>query len=180
MRIARLTGLLLLVIVFCGCKLAASREKEAAALLREANSVLAQTTKASDEWTAEYVKAFNPPNRAKFPGNRESLRTSADRIVTSLNESSRLSKEAIAKYEQANALIVNEQQRKGTAMLTGALKTSLRLDELFRAQMRLVSDEKITDEKTFNDQFLQIGQQIGETARQNKAQFEEGRRLLGM
>ena len=180
MRITRITLTLLLVVVFCGCKSAASREKEAAALIREATGVVAQVTKVSGEWTAEYMKAFNPQNLAKFPANRESLRTSAERIVTILNETSRLNKEAIAKYEQATELIKDEEQRRGISMLTSALKTSLRLDDLVRAQMQLVSDEKITDEKSLNDKFKEIDERISEAVREEKAQFEEGRKLLGM
>ena len=176
-RIARVIPLLL--IAFCACK-PASRAKEAAALMREANSLLAQSTESSRQWTSEYMKAFNPQNRTQFPANRESLRTSADSVIKSLDENSRISNEAIAKYEQATALITDEKQRRGSTMIVSALKTSVEMCGLFKSQMQLVSDEKVTDQKTFNDRFNQIATRIGEKSRENKAQFEEGRRLLGM
>jgi hypothetical protein len=148
--------------------------------MREANAVLAQSTNTTSQWTTEYVKAFTPQNRAKFPANRESLQASADKIIKILNENERLSNEAIAKYEQATALITDEQQRRGTTMLISALKTSLQISDLFKSQMQLVSDEKIATEQAFNEKFAQITNQIVAASKENQAQFDEGRRLLGM
>jgi hypothetical protein len=175
----RVIPLLLVLTVFGACK-SASRTNDAAALMREANSLLAKSTESSTQWTTEYMKAFNPENRAQFPANRQSLKKSADNVIKSLDENSRISNEAIAKYEQATALITDEKQRRGSTMIVSALKTSVEMCGLFKSQMQLVSDEKVTDQKTFNDRFNQIARQIGEKGRENKAQFDEGRRLLGM
>ena len=126
------------------------------------------------------MKAFNPQNRPKFPANRESLQISANNIIKILDENSRLSNQAVATYEQAAGLMTNEQQRRGTTMAVSALKTSLQIDDLFKSQVQLVFDEKIVNEKTFNERFLAIANQIREASRIHDAQLTEGKRLLGL
>ena len=73
MQMARAVLLLLLVMCFVACKPAA-RTSDAAVLLKEANELLQESNKSSEQWTREYAKAFTPQNRAQFPANRESLR----------------------------------------------------------------------------------------------------------
>jgi molecular chaperone GrpE (heat shock protein) len=184
---ARVVLLIFVVIGFAGCKsafqqkqAAANQAKETAAKIREANNVLAQSTKTAGEWTAEYMKAFNPQSRAQFPANRGSLQTSANKILPLLDEHTRLSNEAIRQYEQTLGSISDANQRKGMGLIVSALKKSLQADELFKAQMRLVSDESIVDEKTFNERFLRLATEIGDSRRETQAEFEEGRRLMGL
>jgi hypothetical protein len=179
--------MIFLVVGFADCnsasrnrETAAKRTQDAAAKIRGANDVLAQSTKTGGQWTAEYMKAFNPQSRSQFPGNRDSLQTSAEKILPMLDEHTRLSNEAIRQYEDAMGLISDDQQRKGMGLIVSALKKSLESDEMFRSQMRLVSDQSIVDEKTFNEKFLKIATQIGESRRDSQAQFEEGRRLMGL
>ena len=179
MGIARVILLLVVVIGFCGCK-SAPRDKEAAAIMREANTVLAQSTRVTGQWTSEYGRAFTPQNRAKFPTNREELQTAADNIIKTLDEHTKISNDAIAKYEEAIALMSNEQQRKGATLLVSALKKSLHVTDMIKSQMHLVSDQTIVDEKSFNEKFTQILQQINDVERETQAEFKEARRLLGM
>jgi hypothetical protein len=185
MRTGRLVLVVFLVVGFAGCKSASQQAKvdqakEAAAKIREANNVLAQSTKTTGEWMAEYMKAFNPPSRAQFPSNRAALQTSANKILGIMDEHTRLNNEAIRQYEQAMGMIADEKQRRGMGLIVSSLKQSLQADELFRSQMRLVSDESIVDQKTFNDRFMQLGTEISESRRGVQAQFEEGRRLMGL
>lgn len=179
MQMARAILVGLLVIGFCGCSKPVSKDQQAAALMREANQLLAQSS-STEQWTREYGKTFSPQNRAQFPANREWLQAQADSIVKHLNEEQRLSNEAIAKYEQATGLMTNEQQRRGTAAILSALKKSVQVTDLMKAQVQLVSDDKIVDEKTFNARFMQFFEQIGELRHEQQKQFDEGKRLLGM
>ena len=89
MRLMRIVLVVLLVIGLCGCK-SAWREKRAAALLAKANTVWAKSGTNTEEWTAEWGRAFGPEGRARFPANRAELRTSADKIVKILDDETRL------------------------------------------------------------------------------------------
>ena len=179
MKMTRIVLVVLLVIGFSGCK-AASREKRAAALLAKANTVWAKSGTNTDEWTTEWGRAFGPEGRARFPANRAELRTSADKIVKILDEETRLVNYGIQQYEQALALISDEQQRKGISLFVSSMRTSLEGYEFVKSQMRLVTDESIVDAKTFEERFLSLGAQFGRTQRVSNAQFTEGKRILGM
>lgn len=169
--------LMLLAVGVAACK-SAARKADPAALLREANVLLQHSNDA--QWDVEYRKAFTPQNRAQFPANRDSLRAHADSITKSLNENAILSNKAAEKYEQAIAVMKDEKQRKGTALLLSALRTSMKIDDVFKSQMQLVSDERIVDAKTFNEKFLELLKPVAQIQSERDAQLEEGRRLLGM
>ena len=179
MRMTRVVLLVLLVIGLCGCK-SASREKEVAAILEKANTVWAKSGTNTKEWTEEYGRAFGPEVRAQFPANRAALRTSADKISKILDEETRLVNYGIQQYEQALALISDEQQRKGISLFVSSMRTSLEGYEFVKSQMRLVSDKSIVDAKTFEERFLSLGKQFGRANRDSNAQLEEGKRILGM
>ena len=178
MRMVLVVLLVFMVPGFGGCK-RASRGQEVAAKIRAANETLARSTKAGGEWTNEYMKAFNPQSRAQFPANRASLKASAEKVIKSLDEQQRLSKEAIQQYEQAQGMLSDAQQRKGMGLIISSLKKSLQSDDLFKSQMQLVSDESIVDEKTLNERFGRLAEEIGGIRRETQAELEEGRRLLG-
>ena len=177
MRMKRWITLLVLLVSFTACKSASNGER-AASLMREGNGLLAQGTKATDEWSREYMKSFNPTTRAQFPANRDQLRASADKIVKALDEATRLNNSAIEKFEQAMNLMSDGPQRKGLALLISASKKDEQVNELFKSQMRLVNDEKIVDANTFNERFLKILEPVAAIRRQHQAEFEEGKRLL--
>ena len=105
MRILRLILPFVLIANFAACKRAGSNGQQAAALVREANQLLSQSGDSTSEWTREYMKAFNPKSRAQFPGNRDELKVSADKIVKALDECTRLNNSAVEKYEQGLALM---------------------------------------------------------------------------
>jgi len=170
---------LLVVVGVAACK-SAAQKADPAALLREANVWLRQSSETTDQWTAEYGKAFRPQDRAQFPANRESLRAHADSITKILNENASQCNKALEKYEHAMALMKDEQQRKGVASLVSALRTSMKMDDLIKSQMQLVSDEQIVDAKTFNEKFLELLKPRAQMESERKAQVEEGKRLLGM
>jgi hypothetical protein len=138
--------LLLFVIGFVGCSRAA-RKVGSADLMREANALLHESNKSTEQWTNEYGKAFRPQNRAQFPANRESLRVHADNVTKLINENSILCNKAIEKFEQAIALMKDEQQRRGTTLLVSALTKSMEMNEAVKSQMQLVYDERIVNEK---------------------------------
>ena len=178
MRIMRLLPLLLLIAGFTACN-PISPNLRAAALVREANNLLAAGAKPTDEWTSEYGRAFNPTNRAQFPANRDQLQASADKILKALDESGRFSNRAIEKYEQAIPLITDEKQRRGIAALLSSLKKGTQVDALLKSQIQLVYDDKIADQKTFNERFMQIFEQVNPLRTEIEAEFNEGKRLLG-
>jgi hypothetical protein len=111
MQMSRTTLLLvfLLVVGLPGCK--PSREQRAKDLMREGNTLLEQSSKLTNEWTEEYQKVFNPESRAKFPGNRDELRTGAETIITILDEASSLERRIANNYEEASTLSPNAQER---------------------------------------------------------------------
>lgn len=179
MRMTRVMIPVLLIIGFCGCK-SASREKEAAAIIKKANAVWAESGTNTKEWTAEYGSAFGPEDRGKFPANRTALRTSADKILKILDEETRLVNDAIQQYEQAVAWISDERQRKGISLLVSSMRKTLEGYEFVKSQMRLVTDESIVNAKTFEERFLSLGKHFGRAHRESNALFEEGKRMLGM
>jgi hypothetical protein len=142
--------------------------------------VWGETTRTSKEWTTEYANAFGLEKRAQFPANRAALRTSADKIVKILDEEARLTSEAIPQYEEAIALINNEQHRKGMNLLISSLRKGQESQEFVRSQMRLVSDESIVDAETFEKRFLELGALFGKARGESQREFDEGRRMLGI
>ena len=179
MRMTLVVLLVLLIIGLCGCK-SASRGKEIAAILEKANTVWAKSGTNTKEWTEEYGSAFGPEGRAQFPANRAALRTSADKILKILDEETRLVNYGIQQYEQALALMSDEQQRKGVSLFVSSMRTSLEGYEFVKSQMRLVTDESIVDAKSFEERFLSLGKQFGRTQGVSNAQLAEGKRMLGM
>lgn len=179
MRVTRVMLLLLLTVGFAACKPAAQK-LDPAALIREANSLLQAGNKTDELWSREYQKAFAPQSRAQFPANCEALRAHADSITKLLDENSAQCNKALAKYDEAMTLIKNEQQRRGMSLLVSALRKSLEMNEVFKSQMQLVSDERIVDAKTFDEKFKQGLKRIPQIQSERQTQFDEGRRLLGM
>ena len=177
MLTARITLLIVLLVVFFGCK-QVSREQQVKALLSEANDLLKQQTEVTGQWTDEFVKVFTAENRKQFPANRDFLRLHAEKIVKLLDESSSLGNKTAEKYEQAARLSRDDQQRTGLSWFASSFRKAVEVDELFKAQMKMVSDERIVDEKTFNEKFLHSGQLIAQKKRESEDDFAQGRRLM--
>ena len=174
---ARITLLMVLLVVFFGCK-QVSAELQRKALLNDANDLLKQQTKVTGQWSDEFVKVFTLENRTQFPGNRDFLRPHAEKILQLLDESTSLNNKVAEKYEQAAGLSTDDQQRRGLWWVASSFRKSAEVDELFKSAIRMVSDETIVDGKTFNEKFLHSGQLIAQKKRESEGDFAQGRRLL--
>lgn len=171
--------LVILVVGLFGCK-QVSQKQRANELMREANNLAKQTTKLTEDWSNEYQRAFTVENRGKFPGNRDWLRARADKIIAILDESYNLERSAAEKYEEAGALLGYDENRKAVTLIATGLRRNLEVNQLLKAQMLLVSDEAIKDDKTLTEKILQSWQVIQEKQRQSDEEFKEGKRLLGV
>ena len=170
---------LLLVIGLMACKQAASGDQRANDLMKETISLRKQSSKLTEQWSNEYQKAFTTENQIKFPSNRETLRASADKISAILDEDSSLTRRMLEKYEQAGPLLSKADDRKANDLIIGALRNTLEVNELVKAQMRLFSDEAIKDGKTLNEKILQSWQEVRQKQEQGDERFKDGKRLLG-
>ena len=170
---------LLLVIGLMACKQAASGDQRANDLMNETISLRKQSSKLTEQWSNEYQKAFTTENQTKFPSNRDSLRASADKITAILDEDSSLTRRMLEKYEEAGPLLSKADDRKAVDLIAGALRNTLEVNELVKAQMRLVSDEEIKDGRTLNQRIMQSWEQVRQKQDEGEKQFNEGKRLLG-
>lgn len=170
---------LLLVIGLMACKQAASGDQRANDLMNETISLRKQSSKLTEQWSNEYQKAFTTENQTKFPSNRDSLRASADKIVAILDEDSGLTRRMLEKYEEAGPLLSKADDRKAVDLIAGALRNTLEVNELVKAQMRLFSDEAIKDGRTLNQRIMQSWEQVRQKQDEGEKQFNEGKRLLG-
>jgi DNA-binding transcriptional regulator YbjK len=175
----RLLVPILLVIALAGCK-SGSGAARAKALMVEANDFLQQQSKFTTQWADQYGKVFSPQNRAQFPANRNWFRTQADALSKLLDESSKLSNAAADKYEQAGKLMGKDQEQRGMTLFATAMRTDVEANELLKSQMRLVHDEQITDQETFNKKFMDAMRVIQQKEKEGEDQMNEGKRLLGM
>lgn len=167
-----------LLVGFYGCNNAA-RERQAAALITDANKLVSRDTEVTAQWSDEFVKVFTPKNRAQFPANRDFLRGGATRIIKLLDESTGLNNSAAEKFEQAARLLRTDQLRRGMNSLASAFRKTVEVNELLKAQMQMVSDETVVDEKVFNEKFSQSWELIKQKNRERDRQLQEGQRLLG-
>lgn len=133
-----------------------------------------------NEWAREFGQVFSEQNRAKFPGNRDWLNSRAQTILPRIDESLRLSNEALEKYEAGGRLLSNEQQRKGWTFITESFRRSIEIEELLKAQAQLASDQTITDARTFNEKFAHLTELMKQKQKEKDKQFDEGKRLVLM
>ena len=95
--------------------------------MAQANNLLAEDLRITNEWAGEYGRLFSPQNRAKFPSNRESFRSRGESLVRLINESTRLNAGAAEKFDQAAALISGDKEKRGLTMVAAAIRKTLRL-----------------------------------------------------
>ncbi len=170
--------LLLLLLSLPGCR--TSSDKRAQALFDEATKINDQEIKVMNQWAREFGAVFSEKNRAQFPGNRDWLNSRAQAILPRIDESLRLSNEALEKFEEGGRLLSNEQQRKGWTLINESSRRSIEIDELLKAQAQLAFDQTITDAKTYNEKFAHLTELMKQKQREKDKQFEEGRRLVLM
>jgi hypothetical protein len=172
----QLLVIFLLLLGLSGCR--STSNKRAQALFDEATKISDQEIKIMNQWAREFGQVFSEQNRAQFPGNRDWLNSRAQTILPRIDESLRLSNEALDKYEEGGRLLSNEQQRKGWALITASFRKSIEIEELLKAQAQLASDQTITDAKAFNEKFAHITAVIKQKQKEKDVQFDEGRRLV--
>jgi len=177
------TGVIVLVFLLVGfsaCNDAARRERQSEALMNEANLLVKQDTDVTGKWVDVFVKTFTQENRRKFPANRDFLRPNANQIIEFLDESTRLNNTAAEKYEHAAALSNNPQQRSGMTSIASSFRKTVEANGLIKAQMQMVSDESIVDEKIFNERLLHSWELVRQKADERQKIMEEGKRSLSL
>ena len=147
--------------------------------MAEANKLLKEDVRVTSQWSGEYGKLFTPQNRQQFPSNRESFRSSGERLVRLLNESSKLNEEAAGKMDQAARLVSSDNEKKGLTVLTASIRKSIEINNLFKEQALLASDLGIKDQKIFNEKFLNLMSFIQQKSKERDDQQAEGKKLLG-
>lgn len=180
-RALRTTKLILVIFLVVGlpaCK-QTSGDQRANDLMRETVSLREQSTKLTAQWSSVYRKEFTTENQAKFPSNRDSLRASADKIIAILDEDSSVTRRMLEKYEEASPLLSKDDNRRAVDLIIRALRNTLEVNELLKAQMRLVSDEEIKDGRTLNEKIMQSWQQVHQKQDEGNEQFQKGKELLG-
>ena len=178
MSIIRIVLLITLLFSLPGCRPAPSAER-ARELITQANNLLAEDLIITNEWAGEYGRLFSPQNRAKFPSNRESLRSRGERLVRLINESTRLNAGAAEKFEQAAGLISGDKEKRGLTMVAAAIRKTIEMNSLMKEQMALASDEQIKDEKIFNEKFMSLMSLIQQKSKERDEQQAEGKKLMG-
>lgn len=178
MNLSNLRFLLLLLLCFSlpGCGPSSKERYDAA--FSEANKTSNQQIKVMNEWAREFGQTFTEQNRAQFPSNRDWLNSRAQKIIPLIDESLRLGNQAIEKYEEAGRLMGRDQDRRGTALIVTSFRKGTEIEQLFKAQAQLASDQTITDAKTFNEKFVSLNEQIRQKQKEKDEQFAEGKRLM--
>jgi len=144
----------------------------------EANKISDQQIKVMNEWAREFGRTFTAQNRAQFPANRDWLNSRAQKILPLMEQSLRLNNEAIDKYEEASRLMRNDQHKKGSAIIAASFRKSVEIEQYFKAQAQLASDQTITDAKAFNEKFAYFNKLIQQKQKEQNDQYDEGKRFL--
>ncbi|HEY2964281.1 MAG TPA: hypothetical protein VGJ37_17795 [Pyrinomonadaceae bacterium] len=105
---------------------------------------------------------------------------SCTKIILLIDESSQLGSEAVEKYEEASRLMSKDQERRGLAIIAASFRKSVEIEQLFKAQAQLASDETINDQKTFTEKFAYLTTLIQQKQKEKDDQFAEGKRLFLM
>ena len=178
MQAARVSLLIVLLVTLSGCTVMS--EIQSKVLLRQANELMERDTDVTQKWSDEFLEVFTPTNRAQFPANRDFLSTHARQIAKLLDESSSLNRRAADKYEEAARLLSRDQRGRGLTSIAAALRKSAEVNEIFKSLMQIVSDETVVEQKTFNERFLNVAQQVQLKRREMDNYTEEGKRLLSL
>ena len=177
MLLPRVTLLVLLLLTLSSCNFVTS-ERQLKALLNDASKLMERDTNVTEQWSNEFVRTFTKENRARFPANRDFLRTHAAQIIKLLDESSSLNKSAAEKYEQAAVVSAYDQQQRGLASFASGCRKAVELNEIWKSRMQTVSDETVTDEKALDEKFSHWGRLLEQKRREIDQDFQDGKRLL--
>ena len=180
LNLSSLRFLLLFLLFFSlqGCR--PSSEEQYKTVFSEATRISNQQTRVMNQWAREFGPVFTEKNRAQFPSNRDWLNSRAQKIIPLIDESLRLSNAAVEKYEEASRLMSNDQQRRGLSLMVASFRKGIEIEQMFKAQALLASDETITDARTFNERFSHFDELIRQKQKEHDDQFDEGKRLMLM
>ena len=175
-RIALITTL-----VFSGLAcLPTTGTQQAKALIADANRLLEQESKVTQQWSQEYGRIFTPENRAKFPSNRESITTEAQPLMKLLDESARLNTGAAEKFEKAATLVGEAREQRGMILFAASLRKNVGITDLVREQLLLASNDEIKDQRIFNETFMNLLGLIQRKTREVNDEQNEARGLMGL
>ena len=179
MAVVRFILLIALSIGFVACKQRSNLE-QAKTLINEGNALIAQDSDLTNEWTKLYRQEFKPDDIAKFPANRDALRLQAEKLMSLFDQCSSLSRMAAEKYDEASRFSNNANEKRGVALFASALRKNVEVNQLFKSQMKLFSDESIKDAKTLSEKIRRSWEVINLKRNEGQKEFDEGRRLLGI
>ena len=179
MFLFRFIVVIALVAALAGCKHHSARE-QAKQLMNEANALLAQDSELTHRAYGEYKKAFSLDELAKFPANRESLTSAADKLMPMFGQSSELNRIAADKYYQAGKLLDGADEKRGVALFADSMQKNVETAQLMTSQLKLFGDQKIADPKTLKEKIEQSWGVIIEKQKESQRDITQGRRLLGI
>jgi hypothetical protein len=64
--------------------------------------------------------------------------------------------------------------------MVASFRKGIEIEQMFKAQALLASDETITDARTFNERFSHFDELIRQKQKEHDDQFDEGKRLMLM
>jgi len=171
--------LLIFVVLFLslsGCRSSSNQKADAA--FSAASRLGQEETKVMNQWARDFGETFSQQNRAQFPSNRAWMNSRAQNILPLMDKSIRLGTEAVAKYQEASRLMSKENHQKGVASIAASFRKSIEIEQLFKAEAELASDQTINDAKTLNEKFAYYDGLIREKQKEHDALFAEGKRLM--
>lgn len=169
---------MLLFFVLLGCQSNQYNQK-VNELVREGNLLIEKDAVITNDWKTEFVKVFTPENRAKFPSNREMLRSHAENQIRLLEQQEVLRNNAADKFEQASQISNNEKEKKFTSLFAASFRQDAEISQLFKEQMKLVFDDNIKDSKTFETKFSDLTQSAEAKIKERDELQLEGKKILG-
>jgi hypothetical protein len=178
MAVVRFIVLIALISGFAACK-HRSNVEQAKSVINEANALIAQESDLTNQWTKLYRREFTPDDLAKFPANRDSLRVQAEKLMSLFDQCSSLSRMAAEKYDEASGF-TNADVKRGVTLFASALRKNVEVNQLFKSQMKLFSDESIKDPKTLNEKIRHSWEVINLKRDESQKDFDQGRRLLAI
>ena len=141
--------------------------------------LLEQDAKISREWRDEFVAVFTPENRAKFPSNRDYLRPHAENLIRLLKQRVILNNGAAARFDQAAAISKLLKEKKCITVMAESFRKDVEINLLFIDQMKLVVDDEIRDQKTFDSEFMTLTDSIADKVKESEDLQTAARACLG-
>jgi hypothetical protein len=168
----------MLFFAFVGCQ-AKQYDQLVNDLVREGNAMIEQDALITSQWKAEFIKTFTPENRAKFPSNRDELRSSAENQIRLLEQQIVLRSGAADKFEQGSRISKNEKEKKFTSLFAASFRKDAEVSQIFKEQTNLVLDSNINDLQTFEARFKELTQKAEMKIKERDDMQTEAKKILG-